>query len=101
MRFDTMARASAYKVMSVSSTSTFSPLSTAKYSAAVSAISGTSRRSTGGFSVVLTNDTMRSSAPAFSKTDLKYRKSSFVRPMPPRMILSALARRATLAITAL
>ena len=58
-------------VMSVSSTSTFSPLSTAKYSAAVKAMSGTSRRSTGGFSVVLTNETMRSSAPAFSNTCLK------------------------------
>ena len=35
-----MLSASAYKVISVSSTSTFSFLSTAKYSAAVSAISG-------------------------------------------------------------
>ena len=52
--------------MSVSSTSTFSFLSTAKYSAAVRAMSGISSLSTGGSSVVLTNDTILSRAPADS-----------------------------------
>ena len=67
IRLLTMERASAYSVMSVRSTSTFSFLSTAKYSAAVRAMSGTSRRSTGGFSVVLMKQMILSRAPAVSK----------------------------------
>ena len=42
-----------------------------KYSAAVSAISGISRRSTGGFSVVFMKLTIRSRAPALENTFLK------------------------------
>ena len=53
--------------MSLSSTSTFCFLSTANHSAAARHMSGTSRRSTGGFSVVFMKLTMRSVAPAFSK----------------------------------
>ena len=55
------------------STSTFSSFCTAKYSAAVRAISGTSRRSTAGSSVVFMKPMIRSMAPAFEKTFLKYR----------------------------
>ena len=100
MRFDTMARASAYKVMSVSSTSTFSPLSTAKYSAAVSAMS---ERQTLHGRILGRVDERHDAAERAGvtpKTDLRRRKSSFVG-HPPRMILSAPARRAALAITAL
>ena len=73
IRLDTIDSASAYRVMSVSSTSTFSFLSTAKYSAAVRAMSGISRRSTGGCSVVLTKLMILFRAPAFSNMFLKYR----------------------------
>ena len=66
IRLLTILRASAYKVMSVNSTSTFSFLSTAKYSAAVKAMSGISRRSTGGWSVVFTKLMILCRAPALS-----------------------------------
>ena len=73
IRLDTMESASAYIVISVKSTRTLWFFSTAKYSAAVSDISGISRRSTAGSSVVFMKQMMRSRAPALEKRFLKYR----------------------------
>ena len=75
--FDTILKASAYKVISVSNTKTLWFFSTAKYSAAVKAMSGIKSLSTGGLSVVLMKQMILSKTPSSSNKFLKNKETTY------------------------
>ncbi len=91
---------SAKLVMSVRSTSTFLP-SSANFSATASERSGTISPSTTGSAAVCTKNIALLNAPPFSRVSLKNIYWSYLRPIPPSIIMSTSACSAILASTSL